>query len=443
MTTVHAETAPKSRYDISRDCVHCGLCLPVCPTYLHLGNEADSPRGRIYLMRAHDEGRQPLTPAFQEHLDLCLVCRACETACPSGVQFGSMMEEFRALLRAQPAGAKAGLRQRLLARLGGYALVHVLPERRRLRFLMGLVRLAQVSGLLTALGRTGLLRLLGAQQQVALAPQVPPGRDRGPWPVVLPAHGPRRARVLFLRGCVAPELLPEMQAASIAALRHNGCEVVTPAEQTCCGALHFHLGYEHEGRALLERNVRALGSSDVDALVVNAAGCGSTLKEYGALAKRADLAAAAAELASRVRDISEFLDALGLMPPSQPVRARVAYDDPCHLVHGQGVSAPPRRILAAIPGLELVPLAEADRCCGSAGVYNLMQPQLAGAILQEKIRHIAASGADTVATGNPGCILQIRQGLGRAADTRLRGVRVLHPMQLLAASYGETLQADP
>ncbi len=438
MTTVHVEAKAKSRYDIARDCVHCGHCLPVCPTYLHLGNEADSPRGRIYLMRAHEEGRQALTPAFQEHLDLCLVCRACETACPSGVQFGSRMEEFRSLLRAQPPATAATGRQRLLARLGHTILLHVLPAPRRLRFLMALLRFGQTSGLLAAFRRTGLLRLLGVEEQVALAPVVPARKARRSWPEVLTAHGPRRARVLFLRGCVAPELLPEIQAASIAALRHNGCEVITPAEQTCCGALHFHLGYDREGLALLARNLRAFERGDVDALVVNAAGCGSTLKEYGALAREhLELAAPAAELARRVRDISEFLDALGLVPPPHPVHARVAYDEPCHLLHGQGVSAAPRRILGAIPGVELVPLAEADRCCGSAGVYNLMHAELANAILQEKIRHIAASGADTVATGNPGCILQIRQGLRHAEDPRLQGVQVVHPMELLAASYGE------
>ena len=433
-------TAPapvKSRYDIARDCVHCGLCLPVCPTYLHLGNEADSPRGRIYLMRAHDEGRQAVTPAFREHLDLCLVCRACETACPSGVRFATMMEDFRAQLQSEPVASGA---TRLETRFGRWLLRRVLPERRRLRTVANLLGAAQASGLVRLAERSGLLRALHLQERAALAPSLPPRQARRDWPEVLPAHGKRRARVLFLRGCIAPELLPEVQAASIAALRHNGCEVVTPQEQTCCGALHFHLGYRADGLRLLERNLAAFARADVDALVVNAAGCGSTLAEYGELARdKPALAAPASALAARVRDISEFLDALGVVAPPLRVPARVAYDEPCHLLHGRGISAAPKRVLAAIPGVELVPLTEADRCCGSAGVYNVLYPDLAGAILEEKIRHVAASGADTVATGNAGCILQIRSGLRRAAGStpRLAAVRVVHPMQLLAAAYGE------
>jgi glycolate oxidase iron-sulfur subunit len=245
--------------------------------------------------------------------------------------------------------------------------------------------------------------------------------------------------VLFLRGCVAPELLPEVQQASIEALRHNGCDVVTPRQQTCCGALHVHMGFHREARALMQRNLAAFNLQGADAVVVNAAGCGSTLKEYGHLAR--DLPAwapKAQRFADHVQDISEFLDQLGLVPPSREVRARVAYDDPCHLLHGQGIGGPPRRILGAIPGVTLLPLPESDRCCGSAGVYNLLHPQLAQEILDVKIRHIADSSADTVATGNAGCILQIRQGLRRAgrAEPRLAEIRVVHPMQLLAAAYG-------
>jgi len=427
----------KSRYDIARDCVHCGLCLPVCPTYLHLGNEADSPRGRIYLMRAHEEGRQAVTPAFREHLELCLVCRACETACPSGVQFGAMMEDFRALMQEAPGGA-AGAATSLHSRFGRWLLVHVLPDPRRLRAVAGLLHAYQHSGLAGVLRRTGVLRGLGLAEREALAPAVPPAATRRPWPSLLLPHGSRRARVLFLRGCVAPELLPEMQQASIEALRHNGCEVVTPPAQTCCGALHFHVGCRDEGLGLLARNLRAFDPRDADAVVVNAAGCGATLKEYGRLAReRPELADAAVDFAGAVRDISEFLDAQGLVPPPHPVPARVAYDEPCHLLHGQGIGAAPRRLLAAIPGVNLVPLRDADRCCGSAGVYNLLHPELAGRILDEKIACVGASGADTVATGNPGCILQIRLGLRRAAAGRpeLAGIRVVHPMQLLAASY--------
>ena len=439
MTPAMDRAETKSRYDIARDCVHCGLCLPVCPTYLHLGNEADSPRGRIYLMRAHEEGRQAVTPAFAEHLDLCLVCRACETACPSGVRFGVMMEEFRALLR-DSATSSPGKSASFAGTVGRWLLLHVLPSRGRLHRFVQMLRFVQATRMDKVAQRSGLLRLLGLEAQAALAPRVPATKERRGWPAMLTAVGKRRARVLFLRGCVAPEFLPEVQTSSIAALRHNGCEVVTPPEQTCCGALHFHLGYRFQGLRLLERNLAAFSPrADFDAVIVNAAGCGSTLKEYGQVAHEIpNLAAPAQEFAASVRDISEFLDTLGLVGPEHPVRARVAYDEPCHLLHGQGVSAAPKRILAAIPGVEIVTLAEADRCCGSAGVYNLAHPELARAILQEKIRHIAASGADTVATGNAGCILQIRSGLQQAARTEphLEHVRVVHPMQLLAAAYG-------
>ena len=436
-TTLETRAQHKSRYDIARDCVHCGLCLPVCPTYVQLGNEADSPRGRIYLMRAHDEGRQGITPALREHLELCLVCRACETACPSGVQFGAMMEDFRAQLRSS-ADPASGAAARTQSRLGRWLLVHVLPHPGRLHRLVNLLRAYQRGGFEALARRSGLLRALELESRAALAPRVPPRSARRPWPEVLQPHGPRRARVLFLRGCVTPEFLPEMQRASIEVLRHNGCEVVTPARQTCCGALHFHAGFRDEGLALLEHNLRALDPRGADALVVNAAGCGATLKEYDRLAEaRPELAAAAVPFAASVRDISEFLDAMGLAPPPYPVRARVAYDEPCHLLHGQGISAQPKRLLAAIPGLELVPLRDAERCCGSAGVYNLLHAELAGEILDAKIRCIQASGADTVATGNPGCILQIRTGLRRASAQApaLGRVRVLHPVELLAAAY--------
>lgn len=431
--------ARPGRYDITLDCVHCGLCLPVCPTYLHLGDEADSPRGRIYLMRAHDEGRQPLTPGLLQHLDRCLVCRACETACPSGVQFGSLIEDFRAHARPTPAAAPAGLRARLRRALGTFVLRHVLPNRRRLRALVDALYLYQVSGASRVVRTLGLARALGMQAQEAMAPHIPPPAARRDWPATLPAVGNRRARVLFLRGCIMPEVLPEVQQASIAVLRQNGCEVLTPPQQTCCGALHFHTGERRRGLELLAQNLAAFDLRDVDALVVNAAGCGSTLKEYGILAQETPaIAAPAASLARSTKDIAEFLAELGLVQPSEPVVARIAYDEPCHLLHGQRVSAAPRSLLAAIPGATLVPLADADRCCGSAGIYNLMQPALATAVLDEKVRAIAASGAEIVASGNPGCILWIRHGIAAAAvnEPRLSGVRVMHPVELLAQAYG-------
>ena len=432
---------PKTGYAITLDCVHCGLCLPACPTYGQLGDEADSPRGRIYLMRAHSEGRQPATAGLWEHLDGCIVCRACETACPSGVQFGAMMEEFRARVRPEVEAQMPprGIAARARAGLGRAMLLRVVPHRRRLHWMLEGLRLYQTSGAATLVRRTGLLRALGLASQEALSPVVPPRSQRGSWPALLPAIGRRRARVLFVRGCITPEVLPEMHTASLAALRHNGCDVLTPLAQTCCGALHFHAGYRAAGLQLLAQNVRAFDLRDIDAIIVNAAGCGSTLKEYGSLsADQSEFANAAAAFAARVRDVSEFLSDLGLVQPSHEVRARVAYDEPCHLLHGQRVSEAPKALLRRIPGLELVPLRDADRCCGSGGTYNVSHPELAGAILDEKVTHIAASGADVVATGNPGCILQIRHGLRlrAAADPRLAAIAVVHPMELLARAYG-------
>jgi glycolate oxidase iron-sulfur subunit len=436
-----AGEASRNRYDIALDCVHCGLCLPVCPTYQHLGDEADSPRGRIYLMRAHEEGRQSTTLDFLAHLDRCLVCRACETACPSGVRFGSMMEDFRALVRPEASRQRAaeapGAAARLRAALGGIVLAHVLPYPGRLGIFVGALRLYQTSPVPALLRRSGILAALGLEAQEALAPRVPPRSARRPAPRTLAPRGRRRARVLLLRGCVTPELLPELRAATLAVLQHQGCEVVVPPAQTCCGALHFHLGDRETGMRLLARNVAAFDLRDVDAVVVDAAGCGSTLKEYGEhAAGRPELAEKAAALAAHSRDVCEFLVGLGLLPPEGEARLRVAYDDPCHLLHAQRIADAPRELLRAVPGLELVPLRDADRCCGSAGVYNLLQPALAARILDDKVRHVAASGAEVVATGNPGCILQLRAGLARAAalDADLARIRVAHPLELFAAA---------
>jgi glycolate oxidase iron-sulfur subunit len=326
-----------------------------------------------------------------------------------------------------------------MGRLGGFVLAHVITHPRRVRAATSALYAFHESGLAALVRRTGILARSPLAAAVALAPRVPSRAARRAWPAWLPAHGRRRARVAYLRGCVAPEFLPEIAESTLAVLRHNGCDVVTPPEQRCCGALHVHAGREADGRALARDNVRAFAADDVDAVIVDAAGCGSTLKEYGRLyAGDAMLAGPAAGLSRRVRDASEFLAALGLVPPVRPIRARVAYDDPCHLIHGQRIAAQPRALLDAIPGLERVPLADADRCCGSAGIYNLVQPALANAILDAKIAAIASAQCDLVATANPGCILQIRYGLQRAAAAmpRLAAVAVVHPMQLLAAAYG-------
>lgn len=305
-----------SRYQIALDCVHCGLCLSSCPTYQVSGQEASSPRGRIYLMRAFEEGQQADTETFREHLESCLVCRACETVCPSGVRFGSMMEEFRALYRGQlesQPNTPPRQRRSLRDRLGLWVLRDVVPHRRRLRHLANLVWFLQRSGLTALARRLGILKSMNVADAERVAPVVPAPSARRDWPEVLAAFGEKRARVLFLRGCVTPEVLPHMQQASLDVLRHNGCEVVTPAAQTCCGALHFHAGQRSTGLQLLSRNLAAFDLEGIDAIIVNAAGCGSTMKEYAHLiGDNATLREPAQRFADRVRDISEFLLELGL-----------------------------------------------------------------------------------------------------------------------------------
>lgn len=405
-------------YTKSLDCVHCGLCLPTCPTYVETGRETSSPRGRIYLARGVAEGKVPFSEAVAEEMYLCLGCRACETACPSGVRFGSLLEEMRAEVEAR------GLRRgpaRLLERL---ALRGVVPHPRRLRALVSLLGLAQ---------RFGLDRLAlrftppAIRERAALAPRVPPATDRAPLPAFVPAEGGTRGRVGFFVGCIMPELFGDVNHATVRVLARNGFDVVVASGQGCCGALHAHAGDPATARALARRNVAAFDAAGVDTVVVNSAGCGAALREVGHW-----LPGAGEGLARKIRDVSEFLDTAGLRAPPARVEARVCYDDPCHLVHGQRVEAAPRRLLAQVPGLVLVPHADAAACCGAAGIYNLTHPEMSGAVLDRKIDALAAADPDLVATGNPGCILQIRAGLAR------RGLRagVLHPIELLDRAYG-------
>ncbi len=389
------------------DCVHCGLCLSSCPTYRETGRETSSPRGRIYLMRGVAEGRIPLG-AVEEEAWLCLGCRACETACPSGVRFGSLLEKTRASV---PRRGWAG-------HLEAFALRRVVPHRRRLRLLVGALAAVQRLGL-DALGARLLPRLRESQR---LLPPIPPRAQRAPLPPRIPAEGARRGCVALLEGCVMPELFGPVNAATARVLTRNGFDVVVPEGQGCCGALQAHAGDASLAAGLAERNLRAFAAARVDAVVVNSAGCGAALREYGDW-----LGAPGAELAGRVRDVCEFLDEVGLAAPPGRLEARVCYDDPCHLLHGQGVGEAPRRLLAAIPGLELVPHDDAAACCGAAGTYNLTQPEMSRAVLARKLASLAAAAPDVIASGNPGCLMQLRAG---ALGAGLRA-RVAHPVELL------------
>ena len=402
-----------------RACVHCGICLPQCPTYRVLGEEMDSPRGRIYLMRTAAEGRIGLTPTMARHLDLCLGCRACESACPSGVPFGRLLEATRGQFERHGAAARP--------RAGGTlrSLLHVFAHPARLGPMLRALRLYQWSGVQALVRGLGLLapfRKLRAME--ALLPPLPaPG---APLPALVPAHGARRrGRAGVLLGCVQRFLYPDVNADTVRLLAAAGYDVVVPRDQACCGALHLHAGRLEEFRAMARRLMPAFG--DVDLVVVNAAGCGSALKEYGHWLGDA----AARHFSERVRDVSEVLVDCEL--PLGALRETVTYHDACHLAHGQRVRAEPRDLLRRIPGLTLVDLVDAELCCGSAGVYNLLQPEMAGELGRRKAARIRETGARIVAAGNPGCLMQIRQ------HCRAEGlaVEVAHPVTLLARALEE------
>ena len=395
--------------DEIRKCVHCGICLPQCPTYRVLGEEMDSPRGRIYLMRAAAEGRVGLNETFQRHIDLCLGCRACETACPSGVRFGSLLEATRAQLRR--AGPPP--RRRLLDRF----VLSVFPEPARLGAALAAFKLYKRSGIRALVRASGALRQfprLAAME--ALLDDVPAAVSL---PELVPARGRAVGRVGLLTGCVQRHLYPNVNRDTARLLSLAGFDVVIPGTQGCCGALDLHAG-RAEAHAARARALGAAFPADLDFIVTNAAGCGAAMKEYGHHVPSLE------SFASRVRDVSELLADAEL--PLGALDLTVTYHDACHLAHGQRVRQEPRRLLARIPGVRLVELGDSDLCCGSAGVYNLLEPEMARDLLDRKIARIAETGARVVAAANPGCLLQI------AAGCRERGldVTLVHPVELLA-----------
>jgi len=402
----------------SLDCVHCGLCLPTCPTYRETGSEMSSPRGRIYLFRGVAEGRIDLSRTVADEAYLCLGCRACETACPSGVRFGSMLELARSQVEA------SGQREGPARRLERLVLRHLIPNRRRLHWLFHGLAALQWLGL-DRLG--GALLPRGLREVQAGLPRVPSRALRRPLPRVLPARGERRGRVGLFVGCVMSELFADVNAATADVLTRNGFDVVVPASQGCCGALHAHSGDADFAHGLARQNLSAFDTADLDAIVVNSAGCGAAMRDA-----RHWLPGEADAFSDRVRDVSEFLDEQGLRDPPGAVEARVCYDDPCHLVHGQNVEAAPRRLLSQVRGLTLVAHEDAAGCCGAAGIYNLTHWEMSQAVLDRKLTSLAAADPDVIATGNPGCMMQLRAGVARAG---LRA-RVLHPVQILAEAYG-------
>lgn len=463
-------------YDLMRQCIHCGFCLPTCPTYAVLGVEMDSPRGRIYQMQAVAEGRMEISPEFVEHMYCCLGCRACETACPSGVQFGKLIEAAREQIQIEvahtplfdhrgdgqsqsdvpalpePEGnainplhldegrspALESLSERLLRR---FFFDIMLPSRLVTSLVFGGLKVYQRSGLQALTHRSGLLDIVNElptpfQGQLKTPESLMPSArgDVLPKPIAeyTPARGKQRYRVGFVSGCIMDQVFRDINEATIRVLAANDCEVVTPLQQQCCGALHVHAGEAERGRLLAQRNIDVFEPYACDYIIINSAGCGSNLKEYGHLLRDDALYARRAEaFSAKVLDISEFLARVDLNREMGEVKRTVAYHDACHLFHGQKVKQQPRDLLKAIPGLTIVPLKEAEWCCGSAGIYNITNQEMASQLLERKMNNIAATGAQVIATGNPGCMMQIALG----ARERGLDIQVMHPIELLDEAY--------
>ena len=407
--------------DLIDDCVHCGFCLPHCPTYQSWAEEMDSPRGRIDLMRGVREKKIELTDGVVGHFDKCLGCMACVTACPSGVKYDVLIEETRAMIEHRHS---RGLFDRLHREL----IFALFPYPGRLRALV-VVLLAYVkTGLRWLLRALGLYKLLPRRlaQFDELLPPLSAHQVFARLPALTPAQGERRARVALVAGCVQRVFFPGVNEATVRVLSAEGCEVLVPEEQGCCGALSMHAGREEESLRFARALVERFEKLELDAVVVNAAGCGSHLKDYGRLLKD-DRARA---FSAKVRDINEYLAALPPRARRHPLNLRIAMHDPCHLVHAQRIRAQPRALLSGIPGAVLVEVADSEQCCGSAGIYNLIQPESADEIGARKADNVLATGAQLIASANPGCTMQI----GKILQQRGKSIPAAHPIEILDAS---------
>jgi glycolate oxidase iron-sulfur subunit len=419
---------PPSLADMNA-CVHCGLCLPHCPTFRELRVETASPRGRLHLMRALGEGRVEATDTFVSHMSLCLDCRACEAACPTGVKFGHLMEATRAEVQARrPRTGAARI-------LGWLVFKQVFPYPARLALFASLLRAYQRSGLQWLVRTSGLLKRLPGQldEAEALLPRISSRffEPRGS----IKARGAAKKRVAFFAGCIMRVAFAETNRATVRVLARAGCAVDLPAEQVCCGALHVHAGERETAKVLARQNIEAFEQSNSEWVVVNAAGCGAALKEYGELLAHDPIWAERAKaFSARVRDFSEAVADLPIEQPAGPVPPKVTYQDACHLLHAQGVRQQPRDVLTRIPGLSLVEMRDGDRCCGSAGIYNLTEPEMAERLGENKVTNVDRTGADVVISGNPGCLIQLRAGLAK------RGSRTtaMHLADFLDAAYRDT-----
>ncbi len=436
--TTKLQTALNTELDKILGCIHCGLCLPACPTYQQLGNENDSPRGRIYLMRAVTEGRLPLeSAAFSKHIDLCLGCRACETACPAGVNYGFLLEAAREDLLHTKSENPRGTFQKLMLKL---ALRHVFPYPRRLRVAFFMLRRARSFFLLEWLLRSGFLKALAPAADFALSllnSTVPAGDSTTRRRVNRAKFASDATRpVSVFTGCVMQGLFKPTNDATRRVLAVNGSANTRVKDQVCCGALHAHAGEMETARELARRNIDAFERrAPAATIIINAAGCGALLKEYGELLKHDALYAERAKaFSARVKDVTEFLATLidaGDFKTGAPLDQRVTYDAPCHLYHAQRVLTAPQKLLAAIPGLEYKQLEGLQDCCGGAGIYNLSEPEMSHQLLSDKINKVKATGAEVLVTANPGCHMQLSAG----ARLFEADCRVAHLVELLDESY--------
>jgi len=419
-----AQHPPEKKY--IDDCVHCGFCLPVCPTYLLWGEEMDSPRGRIYMIKKAAEGQAPLDGRFRQHMDNCLGCMACMTACPSGVQYNRLIEATRAQVERN---VPRTLSERLFRRL----VFATFPHPNRLRLLALPLLIYQKGGLRSLARTTGMLKLLPRRLAAieALLPEAPSHLfDR--LPSTIQPRGVRCRRVGMLSGCVQQIFFSHVNAATARVLAAEGCEVIIPREQQCCGALMLHSGMEGEAIALAKKMITVFEAAEVDTVVINSAGCGSTMKEYShLLADDPSWAERAAAFSAKCKDISEILCELEPRAQRHPLRLRVAYHDACHLQHAQGVHEQPRRLLAGIPELEVAEIPEGSLCCGSAGIYNLLEPETASQLGSRKVENLLSTDAQAVLSANPGCLLQLMNGL---RQRRLKAMPAFHMVELLDAS---------
>jgi glycolate oxidase iron-sulfur subunit len=427
-------TAPESYlkkldYSVVQQCMHCGLCLPTCPTYDATKIERNSPRGRIALMRAIADGKMEATRTFAEEMYFCLGCLACMTACPAGVNYAELFERARA--EAERSGVLSSPKRNLIR---NFTLRWLFMDLRRLKFIGWVMRIYQAVGLEKFFRRSGVMKLFPKrlQELESMTPKIQRKFSADIIKPITPAVSQKKYRVAVLTGCAQDLIFSDVNRDTVEVLAQNGCEVVTPPRQDCCGSLHAHNGEWELAKILARRNIDQFPPNEFDAIITNAAGCGSHLKHYATLlADDSQYLHRAEEWDHKVKDIHEWLAQIGVQPPAKSFAETVTYHEACHLCHGQKITAQPRQILGSIPGLKLVELPESTWCCGSAGIYNLIQPEMANQLLDRKLQRIKTTGAMTVATGNPGCLLQIMNG-ARKQDVPLR---VVHPITLLAEAY--------